>query len=392
MAITYPFTARYFVRFRHSDTALTPSFTYFKRSDTLVGVTAPTISEVGGGTYYFDYIFSAADAPDIVFEIDGGASIPTEEVRYISDTISMKDHFIDEPVSQVVTDVWSDTIAYGGGSKGEQLSFIGTGADDIRNETTLFGRLYSATAQIMGASPGEWTPFPDFGGNTVKEVYDRIGTPVAGDISTDLQNLITNIKGISDRDLSQVYTLVDTTNSNVGNAIIDIGVVDSVVDAIKLKTDLIQGATLVIGDINTAVNSIKGTDTAQTLTTLKTAIDGVGTGQGTVAADVTAIRARTDNLPANTSTELTALTTLVTRALGMLHENSVLDTCTYDQTTNNLTSARLRLYDSSTAAQNARNAGDGTEYLTGMIARYSIVCQYSGDNMTSYLVVREFPA
>jgi hypothetical protein len=97
--MAFPYTPRYFVRFRHSDTGLSPTFTYYKRADTLVSITAPSIYQVGGGTYYFEHQFLTQDDPDIVFEIDGGPSIPTEEVRYISDTISPRDNFLDQPVS-----------------------------------------------------------------------------------------------------------------------------------------------------------------------------------------------------------------------------------------------------------------------------------------------------
>jgi hypothetical protein len=102
--------ARYFLRFRHSDTGLTPVFTggtFFKKASDLTPVTPPPIAEVGNGTYYFDY----SPTFDIVFEVDGGASIPTEEVRYIADTISPKDSFVDEPTSQVKDDVLNAALS-----------------------------------------------------------------------------------------------------------------------------------------------------------------------------------------------------------------------------------------------------------------------------------------
>ena len=74
----------------------------------------------------------------------------------------------------------------------------------------------------------------------------------------------------------------------------------------------------------------------------------------------------------------------------MLHENSVLDKIVYDPSTNNLLSARLRLYSNSTDAQAARNAGDNADDSTH-IAQYSVVAQYNGDNMVNYMVLKEFP-
>lgn len=92
--MAFPVTARYTIRFRHSDTGLTPSFLYFVRATDFVAVAAPAISELGGGTYYFDWTWTAETDPDLVFEIDGGPAIPTEEVRYIGDMISARDYVL----------------------------------------------------------------------------------------------------------------------------------------------------------------------------------------------------------------------------------------------------------------------------------------------------------
>lgn len=91
--------ARYFLRFRHSDTGLTPTFTMFKKASDLSNVGAPSVVEVAFGLYYFDFVPTF----DILFEVDGGASIPTEEVRYVSDTIGPKDAYVDETLSGVRT-------------------------------------------------------------------------------------------------------------------------------------------------------------------------------------------------------------------------------------------------------------------------------------------------
>jgi len=123
--------ARYFLRFRHSDTGLTPTYNFFKKASDLTVVTPPAIGEVGSGTYYFDY----SPTFDIVFEVDGGPSIPTEEVRYIADTISPKDVFVDEPTSQVKDDVWNDTVDRAALTKGdyvEKLVGMETSLADIK--------------------------------------------------------------------------------------------------------------------------------------------------------------------------------------------------------------------------------------------------------------------
>jgi hypothetical protein len=292
--VSFPVTDKYFLRFRHSDVGLTPVFTMFKRTDTLANVTPPTITEVANGTYYFSFTFNTATDPGYVFEVDGGASIPTEEVRYIADTISPKDYFMDEPVSQVKDDVWNDEVDRAGGTKGQ--------------------------------------------------LVENIGTPLHGSIAGDVENARST-----------------------------------------LATDVSNAVTTLGGDITSARDALRGTDATQSLTALDTKLDAMD-------VEIAAIQLRTDNLPANTSTSLDDVKALVARALGMLHENGVLDRCQYHPTTNNLLSARLRIYDTAAGASAAKAAGDGVDYLTGMIGQYSIVAEYSGDNMTNYLVVREFPA
>lgn len=94
MAVSFPITARYFVRFRHSDTGLAPTFNFVKKTSDLTALPFPAIIEVGGGVYAFDWTWTASDESDVVFEVDGGASIVTEEVRYVSDVISVRDYFV----------------------------------------------------------------------------------------------------------------------------------------------------------------------------------------------------------------------------------------------------------------------------------------------------------
>jgi hypothetical protein len=85
------------------------------------------------------------------------------------------------------------------------------------------------------------------------------------------------------------------------------------------------------------------------------------------------------------------LRAMVQRALGMLHENSVLDNTTYIGV--NLASGRLRLYDSAANATAARAASQQVppvEYDTGLIARYAINAAYTGANLKDYVVTLEF--
>lgn len=107
-------------------------------------------------------------------------------------------------------------------------------------------------------------------------------------------------------------------------------------------------------------------------------------------SNVIAIKGKTDALPSNADSILTTVSSQLPRVLGMLHENSVLDKIVYDPSTNNLLSARFRLYANSSDAQVARNAGDNSTDSTH-IAQYSIIAQYNGDNMVNYMVLKEFP-
>lgn len=146
----FPTTPRYFLNYRNSDTGLTPTFLFFKRADTFAIVTQPTIFELSNGRYYFDWLWSTPTDPDIVFQVDGGPSIPTEEVRYISGGISPRDVYVDEPTSQVKDDVWNDTVDRAATTKGEYVETIGLPADTSA-ASTLFGKTLLYKESIKGA-------------------------------------------------------------------------------------------------------------------------------------------------------------------------------------------------------------------------------------------------
>lgn len=85
--MSLPITARYFFKFRFSDTGLTPSFLFYKNAVTLSNIVPqPSISELSNGIYYFDRVISSMSDPEIVFQIDGGSGLP-DAVRYVSDSI-----------------------------------------------------------------------------------------------------------------------------------------------------------------------------------------------------------------------------------------------------------------------------------------------------------------
>lgn len=89
--MSFPITPRFFFKFGRTDTGLTPTFTVFKNSTTLVNVTSPSITEFGNGVYYFDYVFAAATSAEILYEIDGGSGL-SSSIRYVQGTLSPNEY------------------------------------------------------------------------------------------------------------------------------------------------------------------------------------------------------------------------------------------------------------------------------------------------------------
>lgn len=98
--MAFPVTPRFFFKFRFTDTGLTPSFVVFKNSATLANIGAPAVVELSGGIYYFDYTFTALTDPEVVYQIDGGAGLPSD-VRYSSGTIHPKDYAHEDMVASL---------------------------------------------------------------------------------------------------------------------------------------------------------------------------------------------------------------------------------------------------------------------------------------------------
>lgn len=86
------------------------------------------------------------------------------------------------------------------------------------------------------------------------------------------------------------------------------------------------------------------------------------------------------NEEADTFASVAGVAAQMTKALGLMHENSVLDTTTFNGD-NNLTSGRYRTYDTKA---HALAAG-----VLGLIATYTITATYTGKLLTSYSVVIE---
>ncbi len=401
----FPVTARYFLDFRNSDTGLTPTFTFFQQTPGF-GATSPSspaggIVEKSNGRYYFDWIWLTKADSDIVFQVDGGASIPTEEVRYIKGTISPRDRFLDEPVSQVVSDVWTDSTAYTTGQKGKRVDDIGAAADTSAT-ASLFGKTLLYKESVRGDSAGSSD------GNSVKQVYDRVGAPVGASISADIAAVqatanTVNTKigtpvGTVSTDIAGVQTTANTVNSKIGTPVgtvsTDIAAVKAVVDTINLETDPAAVAdavwdALTTGNItvgtmggllNTAATAAAAAPSAATIADVvwDEALSGhaIAGSAGKKLTD----GALTADVTASTAAILAAINPKLDRALGLMHENSYLDQTIFDGS-NNMTSGRFRIYDSKA---NALAAG-----VTGLVATYTITASYVGENVQTYSVVIE---
>lgn len=78
--------------------------------------------------------------------------------------------------------------------------------------------------------------------------------------------------------------------------------------------------------------------------------------------------------------------TNILRLLGLLHENAVVDMNIYDSD-ENLTSARIRVYDSSANAT-AASAISPLPYLTGLRFEYTVTASYAGGLLKKYVINR----
>lgn len=165
--------------------------------------------------------------------------------------------------------------------------------------------------------------------------------------------------------------------------------VDTVVDAIKAKTDNlpadpasetnVDANETKIDTIDTVVDAIKAkTDNLPADPASETNVDANETKIDTIDTVVDAIKAVTDNLP--NSGALTDINSGVSRILGLSYENSYQHTRVYSG--GKLNSAKLDLYDSKANAQ----THDGS---TGIVAKYTLTYTYSGDELTAMQVVRD---
>lgn len=381
----FPITPRYFLRFRNSDVNLTPTFLYFKNAADMTNIVPqPSIVEVpdGAGTYYFDWAFETKSDPDVIFAVDGGPSIPTEEVRYISDTISPRDYFLDEPISQVVTDVWTDEVSYenpesfNSVKKGAFVERIGQ-TNDNEYGMSLFSAITYARSDVKGAFFEGSPAFPSVNGNDVRQVYENIGIPDEGIMDggnepAPVGTLFKNLWTIYD-DLIFVENNIGTPRNQIDPMAVSTNIAD---DIENLRSSLSSEIDIAKTDI-TGVPPATIHDVADMLTQV------IGVPGNPSGSDLGSIVAKLNDIQGAafdpTMHALSVVAPNLQRLLGLVHENSVLDQAEFDNS-NNLVRARVRLFPS----KNDATAG------TSPIATYLIEASYTlgTNNVETYRMTR----
>jgi hypothetical protein len=84
--------------------------------------------------------------------------------------------------------------------------------------------------------------------------------------------------------------------------------------------------------------------------------------------------------------DVSSFRTNILRTLGLAHQNSVVDLQTYD-VDSNLTSARIRCYDTQANAT-AANAISPGAYNTGLLFQYAVNASYGGAMLLKYTITK----
>jgi hypothetical protein len=110
------------------------------------------------------------------------------------------------------------------------------------------------------------------------------------------------------------------------------------------------------------------------------ALEGWFTAVGNFYSDSGHTTLDTNYLGAQEDIYVSSIKDKITRLLGLVQENTVMDNQVYD-ISGNLTSSRVRTYDTKAHAQAAG--------VTGLVATYTMTASYSGSQLTNYSVVLE---
>jgi hypothetical protein len=84
--------------------------------------------------------------------------------------------------------------------------------------------------------------------------------------------------------------------------------------------------------------------------------------------------------------DVNSFRTNILKVLGLLHDNSVVDSQTYD-VDGNLTSARIRSYNNATNAQGAVAASPAA-FVSGLLFTWNVAAEYTSGALSKYSLIR----
>lgn len=445
---------KYIVEFGKANVGLVPVLDKFVRLDTNTPVMpAPIIVEIPNtGAYYFDYVFPDGAAYDVYFSIDSRSpalGAVGQDSRYRTGVCSPSDVYLDKKISSIGAQdqaivlaaiAASQTSIKGAGNR--DLTQVAVKTDALPNDpasfTAVSSKLDQISAAIQGFIAGVRQLIMGAGNNSISDVYGKVQNmpaDIAGQTATDAAiaaaraeldgridaakaDIETNLGGQLAAAQAELDSRLDAAKANIK------GADDKSITDVDRRTRNLPADPASESSLETVVTGSRDTVTGAIATA-------TGLVRGVDGRDVTQVYEKVKNLPAtaladaasiaalpgqirdlvggvgfdNTKDTLHQLrasqdaqavtlanhTAALARVLGMLHENSVLDQTAYDSE-NNLTSARLRIYDTAAHAASAYNLGENDDTTPGKIAEYAITGSYIGGLLNSYGVTRILPA
>jgi hypothetical protein len=343
--------------FGSTNTGLTPTLSVWQQLDTFSDVVSPpTLTEIAAipGMYWFDWAPGPTD-PDMVYIADAGAGAPDATNRYRRGELKVRDSFLDASIAGVKSDLTALSA---------KVDVLTTSVSGVQlSATGIDGKVDTITSDVAA----------------VKTELDTVASDAAA-AKTNTDGLSTIVSATE----AAAEALQTTADDHTEKLVTLKTAVDAILPAVQgVDTKLGSGNVgTALTAIQSAVTSLAASIDVTPLVTAVAAMQATVSGMNTTIAGV-------DTEVGNMVTTVSAFAAALQRALGMLHENSVLDKCVYTDN-NDLRSARLRVYDSKDHS-NAAAAALPDDYDTGKLAEYLIKASYSGANLTTYLMTREFP-
>lgn len=314
-------------------TGLTPTLRAFDLGDDSVELSDVAMSEVGSGFYKYDFT-TYSENTDYAFTIDGGSgleggdrykAIGNDDFDVPADIVSLND----VSTSEVLTQVSAGLATYDGPTHAELTGLVASVTGDINSLNDL--SIADLTITLISRLAAYDSP-------THAELIGLIAT-VTGDIDS--------LNDISSSDVETATDAALATYDGPTHAELT-GLVATITGDIDGLNDL--SAVQVNSEVDDALSTYDAPSYAEMVSAL-----------AVLSGDIIA--------------EITAVQTDLKRALGLLHENILIDETTY--VSDNMTAARVRFFDSGT---NVPATGDGSE-TTGLIATYTASGAYTGTTL-----------